>query len=331
MEYEKRQKLYKKIQKSRNTRVIGYVTGDRQNLETQISPDCIDPFVDLLDRIGPTPRISLVLHTNGGSTLTAWRVVNLLRTFCDELEVLIPMNALSAGTLISIGADKIIMTKQAALGPIDPSVNSPLAPTVMVGAQQMKVPVSVESVLGYLSAAKDELNLHDESSLSAALAHLSGQVHPLVIGEIFRARNQIRFLARKLITRQVTDNSKVETIVNFLCADSGSHDYTLNRREALEFGLSVEKPSDELYLQMKAVHDSYKAQLLLQRPYAPQALVAAGSPTPYAHVRGLIESVDKCFAFVSEGVLSKSQVPGPMGMQEMITDQRHFDGWKEMP
>ncbi len=110
---------------------------------------CIDLFVDLLDKLGPVPKISLILHTNGGSTLAAWRLVNLVRTFCDELEVLIPLKPLSAGTLISIGADVVVMTKQAALGPIDPSVNNPLNPQVNLGNQLVRVPVSVESVRGY--------------------------------------------------------------------------------------------------------------------------------------------------------------------------------------
>jgi hypothetical protein len=95
--------------------MLAFVTSDRAGMETQIAQDCIDLFVDLLDKIGPTKRISLLLHTNGGQTAAAWRLINLIRTFCDELEVLIPLKALSAGTLISLGADKIVMTKQAAL------------------------------------------------------------------------------------------------------------------------------------------------------------------------------------------------------------------------
>src|SRR5882762_4386298 len=142
MNYKSRQAIYRKIERDRATKVVTFVTSDRANMETQIAPDCIDLFVDLLDQIGPTSKISLILHTNGGHTSAAWRLVNLIRTFCDELEVLIPLKALSAGTLISLGADKIVMTKQAALGPIDPSVNHPLSPT-LPSNQLARVPVSV--------------------------------------------------------------------------------------------------------------------------------------------------------------------------------------------
>lgn len=330
MTFAARKRLYGQIEQQRQSRVIGFVTGDRQNLETAISADCIDLFVELLDKIGPTERISLVLHTNGGSTLAAWRIVNLIRTFCDELEVLIPSKALSAGTLISIGADRIVMTKQAALGPIDPSVNNPLNPQTVIGNQQMRVPVSVESVLGFLDAARQELGLTTEGSLAGVLMNLSSQVHPLVLGEIFRARAQIRFLAGKLITRQVTEASQIESIINFLCADSGSHDYTLNRREARELGLNIENPSPEFYGQLKKVHDSYRTQLALLEPYSPQVLIGAQAAAPYKHVRGLVESRAGSYGFVSEGTLTKTVMPGPMGPQEAITDQRTFEGWKKL-
>ncbi len=50
----------------------------------------------------------------------------MLRMFCDELEVIVPARARSAGTLMCLGADKVVMTKQATLGPIDPSLTGPL-------------------------------------------------------------------------------------------------------------------------------------------------------------------------------------------------------------
>lgn len=133
MDYATRGKIYQSIEEQRKTKVLAFVTSDRVGMETKIAPDCIDVFVDLLDAIGPTKRVSLLLHTNGGQTLAAWRLVNLVRTFCDDFEVLIPLKALSAGTLIAIGSDKIVMTKQAALGPIDPSVTTPLNPQASSG------------------------------------------------------------------------------------------------------------------------------------------------------------------------------------------------------
>ena len=278
MKYSERQKIYRSIEQERETKVLSFITSDRKGMETVIAQDCIDPFVDLLEQIGPTKRISLILHTNGGHTLAAWRLVNLIRIFCDDLEVLIPLKALSAGTLISIGADRVIMTKQAALGPIDPSINNPLNPQAIVDGQPKQVPVSVENVRGYLDAARDELKIEGEEALTSVLLNLTGHIHPLVLGEIFRSQAQIRFLAEKLLPRQVNDNEKIKSIINFLCADSGSHDYTINRREAAELGLNVEKPSDDFYKLLRKIQLSYAEELKLLEPYSAETFLVGACP-----------------------------------------------------
>ena len=303
-------------------------------METVIAQDCIDPFIDLLEKIGPTERISLLLHTNGGHTLAAWRLVNLIRIFCDELEILIPLKALSAGTLISIGADRVVMTKQAALGPIDPSVNNPLNPQAVIGGQSKQVPVSVESVRGYLDAAREELNIKGEEALTSVLLNLTSHIHPLVLGEIFRSRAQIRFLADKLLPRQVGDREQIKSIIDFLCGDSGSHDYTIDRREASDLGLNVEKPSDDFYKQLREIHLSYAEELKLLEPYTPQAYLAGSelnAPVPFSITRALVEGADGgCYGFVSEGTLTRVQVQTNSGPQEGIKDDRTFEGWRKL-
>ena len=334
MKYSERAAIYHSIEQDRKTKVLAFITSERQGMETQIAQDSVDQFVDLLEQIGPTKRISFILHTNGGNTLAAWRLVNLIRMFCDELEVMIPLKALSAGTLISIGADRVVMTKQATLGPIDPSVNNPLNPQVVVGGQSKQVPVSVEGVRGYLRAAREELEIKGEQALSSILVHLASQIHPLVLGEIFRSQAQIRFLAEKLLSRQVNDPEKIESIIDFLCADSGSHDYTIDRREAAELGLIIEKPSDALYKMLRNIHLSYAEELKLLEPFRPQAEVAnaqVGDPLPYEIPRALIEgTVGGCYGYVSEGKLTRLQVQQNNVLQDAVKDDRAFDGWRKL-
>jgi Serine dehydrogenase proteinase len=333
MDYATRKSIYRGIEAERETKVITFVTSDRPGMETQIAPDSVNIFVDLLDDIGPTTKISLILHTNGGHTSAAWRIVNLIRTFCDELEVIIPLKAMSAGTLISLGADRLVMTKQAALGPIDPSLNHPLAPGVPFGPQLQRVPVSVEAVRGYLDAAKDDLGVKDPNVLATVLIDLSNKIHPLVLGEIFRSRVQIRFLADKLIRRQVTDDEKIKSIIDFLCADSGSHDYTINRREAADMGLMIEKPSAGFYKILKQVHASYTEELKLLEQFSPQTVLGTNTASPYSAIRGLVESTEGgCYGFLSEGTMTKAMVPMPStgAIQEAITDSRTFEGWRKL-
>ena len=334
MNYQKRKQLYRKIEKDRKSKVLAFVTSDRKGMETLIAQDCIEPFVNLLELIGPTDRISLILHTDGGQTLAAWRLVNLIRMYCEELEVIIPFKALSAGTLISIGADRIVMTKQAAIGPIDPSVNNPLNPRTEIAGQTRQVPVSVESVRGYLDVAREELQISDQKDLRSVLLNLTNYIHPLVLGEIFRSQTQIRYLAKKLLPLQVEDEDKIESIINFLCADSGSHDYTINRREAADLGLRIDKPSDVLYKIIREVHLSYATELKLLEPYTPNSLlsnVQSDVPTDFSITRALVEgATDESYGFVSEGNLTRVGVTVQGVAQEGIKDDRTFEGWRRL-
>ena len=328
-----RVELYKRVENCRDSSVLTYVTSDRIGMQTEISDDVIDPFVDLLDTVGPVDRISLILHTSGGLTLAAWRLINLIRMFCEELEVLIPSKALSAGTLVSIGADRIVMTRQAVLGPIDPSITSPLNPQVDFGGQMRQVSVSVESVRGYLNLAREELGISDSQHLTSLLQDLSSRVHPVVLGDIFRSTEQIRFLARKLLPRQVKDETSIKSIVDFLCADSGSHDYTIDRRQAADLGLNVQKPSAKLYGLLKGIHTDYAEELQLLNPFNFADYFGEGESEVRSYMipRGLIEGTVGSYAYVSEGTftLTKVQEAGNPLAQHLINDSRRYDGWKK--
>jgi len=326
-----RRPLYEAIETERNSKVLVIINGDRPGWETQLSRDFVDIVVDHLDDFPPTDTISLILHTNGGDTLAAWRLVNLIRQFCSHLEVLIPLKALSAGTLITLGADKIIMTKQASIGSIDPSITTPLNPMVPGAAQNARAPVSVEAIKGYLEIAQQELAIKDDSAMASIFTALSSQVHPIVLGQVFRARSQIQYLARRLLKNQVSDPDKIAGIIAFLCSESGSHDYTVDRREGRELGLVIETPTDSLYQNLRGVHKSFQAELQTREPYDPQSLIGTGTSTPYEFKRCLIESiVGGCNAFISQGVLTKQSIATPMGPQEQIADQRQFEGWRKI-
>ena len=330
--YRERRRMLQELERARGSKTILYVTGDRPGWQTQISTEVVDLFVDHLDEISTVPKISLLLYTNGGDGLAAWNIVNLLRQFCEQFEVILPLKGLSAGTLMSLGANTIVMTKQATLGPIDPSIMGPLCPMIPGAPPNARAPVSVEAIKGYLDLATKELGIKDSAGMAQIFTFLSQQIHPLVLGQIFRSRTQIQYLARRLLTHQVQDAEKVERIIAFLCSESGSHDYTINRREARELGLNVETPTDDLYRLLRKIHLSFRNQLSINVPYDPNSLLGNANQATYAIERCLIESVNGgSHAFVSEGTLTKGQAPGPMGIvQDQISDNRKFEGWRKV-
>lgn len=331
--------LYKQIEQERQSKLLVYITGDKPGMETQISQEVHDLYVNHLDKFSLPEKITLYLYTRGGDTMAAWGLINLLKQFCNSYEVIVPSKARSAGTLMCLGANNIIMTKQATLGPIDPTLNSHLNPQNPAFPQnpQARVPVSVESIKGYFNYAKEELNIHSETELTKIFSTLSQQIHPVVIGNVFRSRQQIQMLATNLLSKHFGDDpEKMSKIINFLCSDSGSHDYPIYRREGRDYlGLKIETPTMEFYKVIKDVYDKIVDEMEMNRIFDPNIVLGNNNNANYSVRRSLIESIEGgTDVFVSEGTLMKSQVqvqtqPGaPPIMQTAIQDNRKFEGWK---
>ena len=326
--YPERRKYYEQLESLRESKVIMYFTSDRRNMPAKIAGDAIDHMVHHLDRIGDVDRICLYLYSVGGQISAAWTLINLIRGFCNQLEVIVPRKAHSAATLICIGADNIIMTKQATLGPIDPSVEGPLNPSIEGSAA--KYPVSVEAVSGFLDFTKDNAG-EDQTSI---LLHLAKEVHPLVLGQAYRIRSQILMLARKLLPRQLNDEKKIEAVLQFLTSESGSHDYTIDRREAREeLGLKIETPDDELYKAIKIIYADVVADLDMHSTFEPNLILGEGDEARYTAKRAFIESVDGgSHYFSTQGTVRRQILRLPNGVtQAVIQDTRTYEGWKHAP
>ena len=318
---------YKKLEEMRSSKLLVYVTSDRQNAETNIGADILAPFANHLDTIGDVGKITLFLYSNGGSTLAGWSLVNLIRSFCKDFEVIIPFKCQSTATLISLGTDRIVMTKQGTLGPIDPSTNGLMNPQINLNGQVIRVPVSVEHVNGYLDMAKDDFGVTNESELKDIYLKLTDHIHPLSLGNVYKSKAQIKMLAEKLLKFHTIEAENIPKVISFLCSESGSHDYTIYRKEAKEeLGLNVEKPTQELYQVIKNIYQDIETELDLRNPFNHNVLLATKNPFQYTLRRALIESVEGgTDVFISEGTLAKHNLPNG---QIATQDSRTFEGWR---
>lgn len=91
---------------------------------SEISSHTVPPFVDLLHDVEQGSSLDLLLHTPGGDVDQAERIVLMCRKRVGdgEFRVVVPDSAKSAGTLIAIASDEIVMGEPSELGPIDPIV-----------------------------------------------------------------------------------------------------------------------------------------------------------------------------------------------------------------
>ena len=115
-----RQALIKQLQTRTGRTLICYVSGR----DCAIDRDDTVPFVDLLHNVPANCALDLLLHTFGGSTDVAEKLMTMLRGHVGtaELRVIVPDFAKSAGTLMVLGADSVVMSDTSELGPIDPQI-----------------------------------------------------------------------------------------------------------------------------------------------------------------------------------------------------------------
>lgn len=259
--------LIEKIEEKRQSKVIVYFTGDRYPFGARIAEDAVRPLYDHLLGLEfkeNKKRIDLFLYSRGGDVSVPWRIISMIREFCDEFNVLIPYRAQSAATLLSMGADNIIMGKKAELGPIDPTlVKAAIGETVAPPKE-----IAVEDVNSFLSFVKERANINDQDAVTNILNSLINQIGPLTLGRVNRQHHHIRLVARKLLTsrKEKLDEGKLSSIIETLTEKIYSHGHAIGRREAEDIGLPVKYPDDDLENLIWELYLKYEEFLKLRDP-----------------------------------------------------------------
>jgi hypothetical protein len=112
-----RQAIIKRIQERAQCRLICYVCGGM----SAIDRDDAVGFVDLLHNVVDGVDLDLLLHTGGGDIDAAEKLITMVRTKVGNarLRVVVPDYAKSAGTLMVLGADSVVMSDTSELGGLD--------------------------------------------------------------------------------------------------------------------------------------------------------------------------------------------------------------------
>ena len=110
-----------------NRNVIAYTSAFLQKpqvpgLLTAINPEDINGFMAGVHGLDPRKSLLLLLHTPGGLPDAAQTIVSYLRSKYTDIHAVIPTYAMSAGTMVALGCDRIIMGRQSQLGPTDPQL-----------------------------------------------------------------------------------------------------------------------------------------------------------------------------------------------------------------
>jgi hypothetical protein len=275
MGYEQRKAIVAEIEKKRNSKIISLITSDRLattpilGIQGQISSDQVSQLFKHLkaieEKFPETKIIDLFIHSSGGDVNTAWPFVNAIRNYSEEFNVLIPVKAHSSATLISLGANNIIMSKTASLSPVDPTVTNAFNPKENNQPQG----ISVEDVTSFIALAKSN-EIKNEKNITDIFKILSEKVHPLALGNVKRSHTQIRQLAKNLLQMNMdekSDSKIINKIVNSLTQDLNTHSHSIFRKEAAEtIGLkNIVEPDASLEKLLWDLYKDYEEEMQLNK------------------------------------------------------------------
>lgn len=228
-----RRRIIEAIERRTNSKVIAY-TAAFDNPLSGISGQDIIPYEDMLTSIGNTETISLILHSPGGDPNAAEKIIKMTRNYCENFKIIIPNSAKSAATLISLGADEIMMGHLSELGPIDPQITYKLP-----NGQWVMRPG--QSIIDSFQQVKEEIDA--AGKMSQAYIPILNNVDIALLDYCKKAKILSTDLAKSLLETYMLkdDPTKAKNIAENLSNANIhlSHGRVIDRCEAESMGLNV--------------------------------------------------------------------------------------------
>lgn len=339
-----KKQLIQQIEGLRKSRVITYLTSDRQGpFNARIAMDVIPLISKQLQTIGKTENIDLFLYSTGGDTMVPWRLVSMIREYCDKFSVLVPYKAHSSATMIALGADEIVMSNLSEISPIDPSTVNVFNPQDPQNPQN-KIPISVEDVMAYFDLAKNKFGIKNDEELARIFnkfVESNPQIHPLALGNVNRIHNLIRVLAKRLLKSHKTPikEEEIDKIVDYFTEKLYSHQYFIGRKEAREdLGLKTVVSADNVLAKaMTDLCEEYNKDLDFGKMWNPENELGANAmqnrrdyKIAFIESRQLSNYYDISVEYKKQQINIAQQTPqGPIQIpQEQVGWRVISQGWK---
>ena len=155
--------------------------------------------------------IDMIIHTPGGILFSAYQIAKALKEHKGKVTVFVPHYAMSGGTLIALGADKIVMDKDAIIGPVDPQ---------LVQGKNAMPAVALAEIPKFKKWDKI-----DDSTV-------------VLIDQAKKSLQQLRNMVKSLLADR-TNPEALKRILKRLVGGHVTHDYPIFPDEAKQIGLPV--------------------------------------------------------------------------------------------
>lgn len=222
----------------------------------------------LVEYSGKDRHIHLILHTLGGDPYSAAKIIYLLHQKCSKLTVVIPYWSMSAGTLIALGGNEIVMFDTGQLGPLDMQVQHPTAEK-RISAYDYFASASYLSSIVNTAASRFFTKIREESARSISKADamkiayqnavslfspVVSQLDPVELNKCYRIldvsqRYGKTFLTQYSLKEKFRSDRYADVLIGHLTYGYPDHSFGIFRDEAESFGLNVVTSEEYPYSQ----------------------------------------------------------------------------------
>jgi hypothetical protein len=201
--------------------------------------------------------IALVIHSSGGLPEPAYRIARLLQQHCGSFIAVVPERAMSAATLLSLGAEQIYLSDTAQLGPLDlqkwdttrDRIKSALEGVQIfekTNEEALKVlQRTLEHLRGVTGKAAGQLLPEVLKYTADVVRPLYEQIDPYDFIREYRDLAFAREYAKRLLSTS-RSSAEADKIARQLVAGYETHSFVIDRPEARSMGLKIMAPNAEI-------------------------------------------------------------------------------------
>jgi ATP-dependent protease ClpP protease subunit len=232
----------------------------------------VDGFLRHKEELKKGKPIALLIDSPGGHAKCTFQIANLVRQRCGSFTAVVPRYAKSAATLLSLGAQKILMSANAELGPLDVQLLDPDREDRVSALDEVKALESVfraafEEVDRAMFLLCGRTRKKVESLLPTTLKFVSDMMRPLLEKIDTVHHNQVSRLLRVAeeyairLLQPLYNEGQAREIATALIEKYPDHGFFIDANEAKKLGLHVSVPHGEVEATMEAL-----AQMLMGGP-----------------------------------------------------------------
>lgn len=226
------------LRNGKNVVLYGSAFLQKQNVPqgfVSITHEDINGLMGVIKGMDWSAGLTLILHTPGGVTNATESLVDYLRSKFPAIEVIVPTYAMSAGTMISMASDRIVMAKHSQLGPIDPQMPMP-------GGRSY----SARAIVDQFDQAK--LEIATDPIFAHAWAPVLATLGPALVKEAsnnleYSEKMVANWLEHYMLAGAPDAETKAKAIAHYFADNSHhkSHGRRIGREEAEAQGLVIEE------------------------------------------------------------------------------------------